>query len=82
MRVVNAKFPASDFASVTCVIRVDFPTDGKPTNATDASPDFLTSKPFAGPAALADAAAFSSLSLSCAIFAFNLPICAFVALFF
>ena len=82
VRVVKAKFPASDLASVTWVINVDFPTDGKPTNATDASPDFLTSKPFAGPAAFAEAAAFSSLSLSYAILAFNLPMCALVALFF
>ena len=64
VRVVNAKLPASDFASVTFVIRVDLPTEGKPTNATDASPDFFTSNPLAGPAAFADAAAFSSLSFN------------------
>ena len=58
VRVVNAKLPASDLASVTFVISVDLPTEGKPTSATEASPDFLTSKPFAGPAAFADAAAF------------------------
>ena len=70
---MNAKFPASDFASVTLVINVDLPTEGNPTRATDASPDFLTSKPLAGPAALADAAAFSSFNFSCAILAFNFP---------
>ena len=71
--MVKAKFPASDLASVTLVISVDFPTEGKPTSATEASPDFLTSNPLAGPAAFADAAAFSSLSFNCAILAFNLP---------
>ena len=65
---------------MTLVIRVDLPTDGNPTRATEAS-DFLTSKPLAGPAAFADAAAFSSLSFNCAIFAFSLPMWAFVALF-
>ena len=73
VRVVNAKLPASDLASVNLVINVDLPTDGNPTSATEASPDFLTSKPLAGPAAFAEAAAFSSLSFNCAIFALSLP---------
>ncbi|CAI8164500.1 MAG: Uncharacterised protein [Methanobacteriota archaeon] len=80
--VVNAKCPISDLASVTCEIKVDLPTEGNPTNATVASPDLFTSKPLAGPAALADAAAFSSFILSWAILAFSFPMCALVALFF
>ena len=80
--VVKAYAPVSECASVTLEMRVDFPTDGKPTKATVASPDLRTSKPLLGPALRAEAAAFSCLSLSWAILAFNFPMWAFVALFF
>jgi len=70
---VNSKFPVSDLASVIFEINVDLPTEGKPTKATVASPDFLTSKPLAPPLAFAWAAAFSSWAFNLAIFAFSLP---------
>ena len=80
--VVKAYPPASEWASVTLEINVDLPTEGKPTSETVASPDFLTSKPLPPPLAFECAAAFSSLSLSWAILAFNFPMWALVALFF
>ena len=49
--VVKAYPPASECASVTLEIKVDLPTDGNPTRATVASPDFLTSNPFPPPLA-------------------------------
>ena len=82
VRVVNAYPPVSECASVTFEMSVDFPTEGNPTKATVASPDFRTSNPLPPPLAFEWAAAFSSLSLSWAILAFNFPMWALVALFF
>jgi len=71
--VVKAKSPMLESASVNWEIRLDFPTLGKPTSATEASPDFLTSKPGPPPLALACACAFSFRALSAAILALSLP---------
>ena len=82
VRVVKAKLPASDSTSVSWEMRLDLPTLGKPTNATEASPDFLISKPWFPPLALEWAWAFSCFCLSAAIFAFNFPTCPCVALLY
>ena len=71
--VVNAYAPTSESFPVSLAMSVDLPTEGKPTNATVASPDFLTSKPDAGPLLLEWASCASILRLSAAIFAFSLP---------
>ena len=78
--VVKAKAPASDSAPVSCEMRLDLPTDGNPTSATLASPDFFTSNPGALPPDLA--CAFSFFSLSAAIFALSFPMCPWVALLY
>ena len=49
VRVVNAYEAASLFVLVILDRNVDFPTDGKPTNATRASPLLLTSNPWPPP---------------------------------
>ena len=82
VRVVKAYPAASDLASVTLLISVDFPTDGNPTKATVASPLFLTSKPLPPPLAFAWASAFSRAIFNLAIFAFKRPTWCSVALFF
>ena len=43
--VVNEYAAISDLVFVILDRKVDFPTDGKPTRAMRASPDFDTSKP-------------------------------------
>jgi hypothetical protein len=43
--VVKEYAATSDFVLVTLDKNVDFPTDGNPTRAIRASPDFETSKP-------------------------------------
>jgi len=43
--VVNEYAATSDFVLVILERKVDLPTDGKPTSAMRASPDFDTSKP-------------------------------------
>ena len=53
VRVVKAKLPVSDSTSVNWEIKLDFPTLGNPTRATEASPDFLTSNPGPPPLDLA-----------------------------
>jgi hypothetical protein len=45
VRVVKEYEATSDLVFVTLERNVDFPTDGKPTNAIRASPLLLTSKP-------------------------------------
>ena len=45
VRVVKEYEATSDLVLVTLERKVDFPTDGKPTNAIRASPLLLTSKP-------------------------------------
>ena len=49
VRVVNEYAATSDFVLVIFERNVDLPTDGKPTKAILASPDFWTSKPVPPP---------------------------------
>lgn len=50
VRVVKEYDATSERVFVTLDRKVDFPTDGKPTRAMRASPDFDTSNPAPGPA--------------------------------
>lgn len=43
--VVNSYAATSEYTPARLLRRVDFPTDGKPTNPIRASPVFATSKP-------------------------------------
>jgi hypothetical protein len=49
VRVVKEYAATSDFVLVIFERKVDFPTEGKPTRAIRASPDFDTSKPAPAP---------------------------------
>jgi len=79
--VVNSHYATSEYVPVILVNSVDLPTEGKPINPTQASPDFDTSKP--SPPPPFDLLIFSICSLfNLAILAFNKPKCPSVALFF
>lgn len=45
VRVVNSYAATSEYTPARLLSSVDFPTDGKPTKPTLASPVFATSKP-------------------------------------
>lgn len=49
VRVVNSYDATFEKVPVNFVNKVDFPTEGKPTNPTRASPDLETSKPSPAP---------------------------------
>ena len=73
VNVVNSISDVADFVPVSVVNKVDFPTEGNPTNPIRVSPLFETSKPRPAsfdPALLPSGPLISSL-LSLAIFAFN-----------
>ena len=71
--VVNSYAPVSEISCpVNLFNNVDFPTDGKPTNATLLSPDFLTSYPSLLPPPPPMILSCCSL-FNLANFAFNFP---------
>ena len=72
VRVVNSQAATSEKVPVNLVNKVDFPTEGKPTNPILASPFLATSKP--SPPPPLDLAILSNNSLlSLAILAFKSP---------
>ena len=81
--VVNWYDAVREFAFVSALSNVDFPTLGNPTRTTEASPDFRTLNPsFSFPVETFFQCLFSSNSrLSFAIFALRIPIWNSVALF-
>mmetsp|Transcript_19741 Transcript_19741/g.46785 ORF Transcript_19741/g.46785 Transcript_19741/m.46785 type:complete len:240 (+) Transcript_19741:544-1263(+) len=78
--VVNSYEAASEKIPVSEVSSVDFPTDGKPTKPTRASPVAFTSKPSPVPCAPDLGASKSSSRLYRASFALRPQMCAIVCL--
>lgn len=72
VKVVNSQAAISEKVPVNFVNKVDFPTEGKPTNPILASPFLATSKPSPPPPLDFDILSKSSL-LSLAIFALSNP---------
>ena len=78
--VVNSYDAASEKIPVSDVSSVDFPTDGKPTSPTRASPVDRTSKPSPAPPPPAFVSRSSSSRLYFASFARSPQMCAIVCL--